>query len=147
MKFNQSRPGFELVSPCSFPTTITITPRAPPDKTKKTKKQREIIERLQTNVVVSCLVMRHGFLSTNQKPGARTLSGSLWCHWGRRKQDKVMLTSFFDVRGNIHSEFLLQGQMNKSASLQGDPPAYASLNAQEETRTLAGGFENKIFTI
>ena len=30
MKCNQSRPGFELVSPCSFPTTITITPRAPP---------------------------------------------------------------------------------------------------------------------
>ncbi len=30
MECNQSRPGFELVSPCSFPTTITITPRAPP---------------------------------------------------------------------------------------------------------------------
>ncbi len=30
MKCNQSRPGFELVSPCPFPTTITITPRAPP---------------------------------------------------------------------------------------------------------------------
>ena len=30
MKCNQSRPGFELVLPCSFPTTITITPRAPP---------------------------------------------------------------------------------------------------------------------
>ena len=26
MKCNQSRSGFELVSPCSFPTTITITP-------------------------------------------------------------------------------------------------------------------------
>ena len=30
MKCNQSCPGFELVSPCPFPTTITITPRAPP---------------------------------------------------------------------------------------------------------------------
>ena len=30
MKCNDFRPGFELVSPCSFPTTITITPRAPP---------------------------------------------------------------------------------------------------------------------
>ena len=30
MKCNQSRPGFELVSPCPYPTTITITPRAPP---------------------------------------------------------------------------------------------------------------------
>ena len=29
-KCSQSRPGFELVSPCPFPTTITITPRAPP---------------------------------------------------------------------------------------------------------------------
>ena len=30
VKCNHSRPGFELVSPCPFPTTITITPRAPP---------------------------------------------------------------------------------------------------------------------
>ena len=29
MKCNQSRLEFELVSPCPFPTTITITPRAP----------------------------------------------------------------------------------------------------------------------
>ena len=33
MKCNQSRPEFELVSPCSFPTTITITPREPPKPT------------------------------------------------------------------------------------------------------------------
>ena len=32
MKCNQSRPGFELMSPCPFPTTITITPRAPDDE-------------------------------------------------------------------------------------------------------------------
>ena len=31
MKCNQSLPGFELVSPCPFPTTITITPQAPPN--------------------------------------------------------------------------------------------------------------------
>ena len=30
MKCNQSRPGFELVSPCPFPMTITITSPAPP---------------------------------------------------------------------------------------------------------------------
>ena len=30
MKCNQSYPGFELVSPCPFPTSMTITPRAPP---------------------------------------------------------------------------------------------------------------------
>ena len=29
MKCNHSRPGFELESPCPFPTTITITPQAP----------------------------------------------------------------------------------------------------------------------
>ena len=29
MKCNQSRPGFELVSPCPFPTAITTTPRVP----------------------------------------------------------------------------------------------------------------------
>ena len=31
MKCNQPRPGFELVSPCPFPTTITITQQAPPN--------------------------------------------------------------------------------------------------------------------
>ena len=30
MKGNRSHPGFELVSPCPFPITITITPRVPP---------------------------------------------------------------------------------------------------------------------
>ena len=30
MKCNQSRPGFELMSPCTFPMMITITPRASP---------------------------------------------------------------------------------------------------------------------
>ena len=30
MKCNQSRPRFELVSPCPFPTAITTTPRVPP---------------------------------------------------------------------------------------------------------------------
>ena len=29
MKCNQSRPGFELMSPCPFPTMITIIPQAP----------------------------------------------------------------------------------------------------------------------
>ena len=30
MKCNQPCPGFELMSPCPFPTMITITPRTPP---------------------------------------------------------------------------------------------------------------------
>ena len=35
MKCNQSRPGCELESPCSFPTTITTTSRAPRANTSK----------------------------------------------------------------------------------------------------------------
>ena len=35
MKCNQSRPGFELESPCPFPMTITITPQAPPALDRK----------------------------------------------------------------------------------------------------------------
>ena len=31
MKCNQSRPGFELASPCPFPATITMTPHAHPN--------------------------------------------------------------------------------------------------------------------
>ena len=34
MKCNRSRPGFELVSSCPFPRTITVTPRAPPHSPK-----------------------------------------------------------------------------------------------------------------
>ena len=37
MKCNQSGPGFELVSPCPFPTTITITPRTKIPKISKKK--------------------------------------------------------------------------------------------------------------
>ena len=32
VKYNQFRLGFELVWPCPFPTTITITPQAPPPR-------------------------------------------------------------------------------------------------------------------
>ena len=41
----------------------------------------------ETCFVESWLMMRHGFLSTTQKPSARDVSGSLQRHWGRRKQD------------------------------------------------------------
>ena len=41
MKCNQYRPGFELVSPCSFPTAITTTPRAPPQQMQLTKTQED----------------------------------------------------------------------------------------------------------
>ena len=41
MKCNQSGPGFELVSPCPFPTTITITPRAPPFFCNNQQKQQQ----------------------------------------------------------------------------------------------------------
>ena len=47
MKCNQSCPGFELVSPCLFPATITITPRAlitaTRNDTENTKTNRMII--------------------------------------------------------------------------------------------------------
>ena len=41
MKYNKSGPGFELVSPCSYPATITITPRAPPTKVIDTLTQED----------------------------------------------------------------------------------------------------------
>ena len=49
MKCNQSRIGFELVSPCPFPTTITTTPRAPPKWRNSYRRwfPKEIIWRLQ----------------------------------------------------------------------------------------------------
>ena len=47
MKCNQPRAGFELVLPCLFPTTITITPRAPPTG------QDEWLERL--NLIMSTI--------------------------------------------------------------------------------------------
>ena len=40
MECNQYRPGFELVSPCSFPTAITTTPRAPPRAQRHNDKER-----------------------------------------------------------------------------------------------------------
>ena len=36
VKCNQSRPGFELKSPCPFPPTITISPRAPKSERNST---------------------------------------------------------------------------------------------------------------
>ena len=53
---------------------------------------------------------------------------------------KVMLITFFDVRGIVHSEFgvLATGPDDQSASLQRDPAAFASLSAREERRVAAG---------
>ena len=42
MKCNQYRPGFELVSPCSFPTAITTTPRALPQKKAEGTPQKQL---------------------------------------------------------------------------------------------------------
>ena len=50
MKCNQSRPGFELVSPSTFPTTITITPEAPPIYTTCTSYKNYLWE----NIWVVC---------------------------------------------------------------------------------------------
>ena len=70
----------------------------------------------QTCFVESSLVMRHEFLSSTWKPSARAVNGSLRPHRGRKKSRqskskvKVMLFTFCDVRGIVHSEFLPQGQ-------------------------------------
>ena len=46
MKCNQSRPGFELVSPCSFPTTITITPQEHPLHYERHKSKWNVVQNL-----------------------------------------------------------------------------------------------------
>ncbi len=47
MKCNQSRPGFELVSPRPIPMTITITPRA--EEVDKNKKMEEDVQNEKRN--------------------------------------------------------------------------------------------------
>ena len=44
MKYNQSHPGFELVSPCPIPTTITITPQAHPHDSQQKKRTCQIAD-------------------------------------------------------------------------------------------------------
>ena len=56
VKCNQSRPGFELVPPCPFPTTITITPRAPP-------KQELYVQVRRTRHVGHCQRRKEEFMS------------------------------------------------------------------------------------
>ena len=59
-------------------------------------------------------MIRQRILSTTRKPSARAVSGSLRRRGSRRKQDSqnqksVILITFFDVTGIVHSEFLPQG--------------------------------------
>ena len=61
MKCNRSRPGFELVSPCPFPTTITITPRALPVSARAEYDTRSIFKRmliLQVRVDQGAMAMK-----------------------------------------------------------------------------------------
>ena len=52
MKCNQSRSRFELVSPCPFPTTITITPRAPPQSSWLIISQFEALQLDQLSLTI-----------------------------------------------------------------------------------------------
>ena len=62
MKCNQSRTGFELVSPCPFPTMITITPRAPPKMTISLAVRFTWILKMRDNKI-KALLNRGSFLS------------------------------------------------------------------------------------
>ena len=56
MKCNQSRPGFELVSPCPFPKTITTTPRAPPKTLTLTHLPEDVREHMtHSDTFVKCI--------------------------------------------------------------------------------------------
>ena len=55
MKCNQSRPRFELVSPCPFPTTITTTPRAPPYNNNKVQIDYVFLNKKLNNSALNCL--------------------------------------------------------------------------------------------
>ena len=63
MKSNQSRPRFELVSQCPFPTTITITPRAPPYAIHTWIHKRKNVSR-NKNQLNYATVIKHSFLFT-----------------------------------------------------------------------------------
>ena len=52
-----TRPGFELVSPCPFPTTITITPRAPLFIEEKENQRFPILPHMNFHKLVGVLVI------------------------------------------------------------------------------------------
>ena len=69
MKCNQSRPGFELTSPCPFPTTIAITPLALPNlrlwnNTRCVDKQLKSIN--QSTNKFQCIYLRLININLNQ---------------------------------------------------------------------------------
>ena len=66
MKCNESRPGFELVSPCPFPTTITITPRAPPRFILSDKFNFHIIDNLSIAVRAFASMIRYKLFEFNK---------------------------------------------------------------------------------
>ncbi len=68
MKYNQSGPGFELVSPCPYPATITITPRTPPLHFGHLQSE-------QSDGEVPVMLEVWGMKST---PSLPSLPGSLW---------------------------------------------------------------------
>ena len=88
--------------------------------------------------VESSLVMRHIFLSKTRIVSIRAVRGCLQRHWGWRKQEKVILTTFYDVMGHRPELFLASGQVDQSASLYWNSATYILLSQWEDTRVLAG---------
>ena len=83
MKCNQSRPGFELVLPCPFPTTITITPRAPP--TKIINNQEEVKLGQSTQEELNTVRTK---IKNKKTAGVDEISTEVW---KTRKFDDIML--------------------------------------------------------
>ena len=86
---------------------IRIVPRLPNDDQKECHMQvyRDTIELLKKNqnyFLKSSLVMRHGFLSTNRKPSDIAEAED-------KVKSQVVLITFFDVRGIVHSQLMSQG--------------------------------------
>ena len=78
---------------------------------------QDILEQLETELnLLKRVVTGDGSLSMIHSPNGRGLNGRAHCHQDPKKarvfksKTKVMLIAFFDVHGNVHAEFLPQGQ-------------------------------------
>ena len=80
MKCNQSRPRFELVSPCPFPSTITIAPRAPPLQKVSSSSHHLVMPLARISLALS----RHfslSFIASGRSSGLHPVSShSCWMY-------------------------------------------------------------------
>ena len=74
MKCNQSRPGFELVSPCPIPTTITTTPRA--NTPNQTETLLHSLERAAAGIGLYVNAHKTEYMCYNQTGDISTLDGT-----------------------------------------------------------------------